>query len=165
MYLGGTCTVCYRGEKADVIDQLVEAKLPFNLGGQKRSMWGENRQKESTLDEEAPSGISSYNGNEFYSLSTIDSTLDSSEIQSSKHQIHLRARHGWDDMDDLEEPDEALSKEPLVEMNGVQVRYGGRTILGGWKQKVENEQREGLWWNINRGERWALFGPNGMSDS
>lgn len=52
-------------------------------------------------------------------------------------------------------------KEPLVEMEGVNIRYGARQILGGWNQELNGEERDGLWWTVRRGERWGVFGPNG----
>ncbi|KAK1775731.1 P-loop containing nucleoside triphosphate hydrolase protein [Copromyces sp. CBS 386.78] len=43
--------------------------------------------------------------------------------------------------------------EPLVEMSGVTVRYGTKTVLGNWPS--------GLHWTVRRGSRWGVFGPNG----
>lgn len=57
--------------------------------------------------------------------------------------------------------DGEVLKEPLVEMENVNVRYGARQILGGWKQNFNGKERDGLWWTIRRGERWGVFGPNG----
>ena len=34
-------------------------------------------------------------------------------------------------------------------------------MLGGWKQFVDGQEREGLSWQVRRGERWGVFGPNG----
>jgi ABC-type molybdenum transport system ATPase subunit/photorepair protein PhrA len=51
--------------------------------------------------------------------------------------------------------------EPLVEMSGVRVSYGSKTVLGNWQQDVSGEVRKGLWWTIRRGQRWGIFGPNG----
>lgn len=53
--------------------------------------------------------------------------------------------------------------EPLVEMEKVKISYGSKQVLGGWKGKVNGAEREGLWWTIRRGERWAVFGPNGKA--
>ncbi|KAF2671751.1 P-loop containing nucleoside triphosphate hydrolase protein [Microthyrium microscopicum] len=49
--------------------------------------------------------------------------------------------------------------EPLIEMEGVRVAYGDRVVLGNWKE--ENQQTDGLWWTVHRGQRWGVFGPNG----
>ena len=51
--------------------------------------------------------------------------------------------------------------EPLVEMSGVQVSYGPKTVLGDWEQLVDGEERTGLWWSLRRGQRCGIFGPNG----
>lgn len=52
--------------------------------------------------------------------------------------------------------------EPLVEMQDVCVRYGDKEVLGSWKQKIEGQTKKGLSWTVRRGERWGVFGPNGM---
>ena len=52
--------------------------------------------------------------------------------------------------------------ETLVQMYDVCVRYGDKPALGNWKQNVDGVSREGLWWTIRRGERWGVFGPNGV---
>lgn len=51
--------------------------------------------------------------------------------------------------------------EPLVEMEGAVVAYKSKAVLGKWKQDVDGTSKDGLWWNIRRGERWGIFGPNG----
>jgi ABC-type molybdenum transport system ATPase subunit/photorepair protein PhrA len=57
--------------------------------------------------------------------------------------------------------------EALVEMQGVKVSYGAkdestkRTVLGNWSESTNGTEKEGLWWNVRRGERWGVFGPNG----
>ncbi|KAH8129360.1 hypothetical protein ACSS6W_000802 [Trichoderma asperelloides] len=51
--------------------------------------------------------------------------------------------------------------EPLVEMDGCQVRYGDKIALGNWSQKTPQGDKAGLIWTVRRGERWGVFGPNG----
>ncbi|KAI8224978.1 hypothetical protein K4K55_009296 [Colletotrichum sp. SAR 10_96] len=51
--------------------------------------------------------------------------------------------------------------EPLVEMDGCQVRYGSKIALGNWSQDTESGAKDGLVWTVRRGERWGVFGPNG----
>ncbi|KAK8250167.1 ABC transporter-like protein [Phyllosticta capitalensis] len=56
------------------------------------------------------------------------------------------------------------SGDPVVEMEGVQIRYkpGEPAVLGDWEEKhMEPNQRRGLWWTVRQGERWGVFGPNG----
>lgn len=63
---------------------------------------------------------------------------------------------------ELRVPDEEReTKEPIVQMSGAKVSYGDRTVLGDWKQSVNGQEKEGLWWNIYPGDRWGVFGPNG----
>lgn len=51
--------------------------------------------------------------------------------------------------------------EPLVEMEGCQVRYGDKVALGNWAEKIDGADGKGLYWTVRRGERWGVFGPNG----
>ncbi|KAL2822954.1 P-loop containing nucleoside triphosphate hydrolase protein [Aspergillus granulosus] len=51
--------------------------------------------------------------------------------------------------------------EPLIEMDGVQVRYGDTIALGDWQQNVRNEKKAGLHWVVRRGQRWVVLGANG----
>lgn len=52
--------------------------------------------------------------------------------------------------------------EPVVEMEGVRVSYGTRTVLGDWTQKHHaSTPQSGLHWTAHRGQRWGIFGPNG----
>lgn len=53
------------------------------------------------------------------------------------------------------------SAEPLVEMDGCQVRYGDKIVLGNWSQQTPQGKKDGLIWTVRRGERWGVFGPNG----
>ena len=55
-----------------------------------------------------------------------------------------------------------FANEALVEMQDVRVRYGDKEILGSWEQKIEGLSKKGLSWTVRRGERWGVFGPNGM---
>jgi ABC-type molybdenum transport system ATPase subunit/photorepair protein PhrA len=50
--------------------------------------------------------------------------------------------------------------EPLIEMKGVRVAYGDKTVLGKWEPEGETKE-PGLWWTVRRGQRWGVFGPNG----
>ncbi|PGH14523.1 hypothetical protein AJ79_03016 [Helicocarpus griseus UAMH5409] len=51
--------------------------------------------------------------------------------------------------------------EPVVEMDGVHVQYGDKVALGDWTQEVNGEKKQGLCWQVLRGQRWGIFGPNG----
>ena len=58
-------------------------------------------------------------------------------------------------------PDRNSEEEAIVQMKGIQVKYGQRTVIGDWYQSIDGTQRPGLSWTIRRGDRWGLFGPNG----
>lgn len=51
--------------------------------------------------------------------------------------------------------------EPIIAMDGVNVRYGDKCVLGNWQQTINGEKKEGLHWKVHRGERWGVFGLNG----
>ena len=53
-------------------------------------------------------------------------------------------------------------KEALVEMQGVCVRYGDKEVLGSSEQEIDNQLEKGLSWTVRRGDRWGVFGPNGV---
>ncbi|KAH8679070.1 P-loop containing nucleoside triphosphate hydrolase protein [Tricladium varicosporioides] len=80
-------------------------------------------------------------------------TLNQSKPKSSI----LLSRDGYP-MEDLEP---AEIGEPLIEMEGAKISYGSKIVLGNWRQEVDGQAQDGLWWNVRRGERWGVFGPNG----
>ncbi len=61
----------------------------------------------------------------------------------------------------------------LVKMKDVHVKYKDKEVLGDWEPEVKNpekkaskartEYRSGLSWQVYRGQRWGVFGPNGVS--
>ncbi|KAK4130501.1 P-loop containing nucleoside triphosphate hydrolase protein [Trichocladium antarcticum] len=51
--------------------------------------------------------------------------------------------------------------EVLVEMSGCRVQYGDKVALGNWTEVRDGQPTSGLHWSVRRGERWAVFGPNG----
>lgn len=60
--------------------------------------------------------------------------------------------------------------EPIIEMDGVQVTYGDKTVLGGCRQSetpttttptTTTAKKDGLSWTVRRGQRWGVFGLNG----
>ena len=74
--------------------------------------------------------------------------------ENRKHKRPSRFSH----LNGEEEPPKG---EALVEMEGVEVKYGQKTVLGNWRQIIENKPKSGLYWTVRRGERWGIFGPNG----
>lgn len=59
------------------------------------------------------------------------------------------------------EDDASALGESIVEMKGVKVTYGTKTVLGNWSEAVDGKEQEGLWWTVRRGQRWGIFGANG----
>ncbi|KAF2739016.1 ABC transporter-like protein [Polyplosphaeria fusca] len=51
--------------------------------------------------------------------------------------------------------------DPVVEMEGVSIKYGLNAVLGDWQQGVNGEVKAGLWCTIRQGQRWGVFGANG----
>lgn len=98
----------------------------------------------------------------------VGRTLTSKGIGESALALGvLRKRlilHYFKKIDEISPPREVNSGsagEALVEMEGVQVKYGEKQVLGGWKEESGGHSRSGLWWTVRRGERWGVFGPNG----
>ena len=85
----------------------------------------------------------------------LDATKDffthGSAIEAGTHQL---SRDGFP------KHSPSLPKgEALVELNGVRVSYGSKTVLGDWQQP--DKPQPGLWWSLHRGQRCGIFGPNG----
>jgi ABC-type molybdenum transport system ATPase subunit/photorepair protein PhrA len=59
------------------------------------------------------------------------------------------------------EEEESKLAEALVEMNGIRVAYGSKTVLGAFSTRISNELKPGLHMAIRRGSRWGIFGSNG----
>lgn len=70
--------------------------------------------------------------------------------------------------------------DPVVEMSGVEVKYGDKAVIGDWDEQLElripkdsepllvgyratHKRQHGLYWKVHRGQRWAIIGPNGLS--
>ncbi|KAK2751159.1 hypothetical protein FQN57_000236 [Myotisia sp. PD_48] len=52
--------------------------------------------------------------------------------------------------------------EPIIQMEGVKVSYGeDKAVLGDWRQEINGASKEGLFWEVRRGQRWGVFGRNG----
>ena len=86
-------------------------------------------------------------------------------IPSSKDDEQESAPRVFHKSQIIQQPDQVVlhmnQRELLIRMNGVRLSYGDKTVLGGWKQYVEGEERGGLWWQVARGDRWGIFGENG----
>ena len=148
-YLGPGCTIKHIGTKEDVFEAVKRSGDPINLGQQRVDMW---RNFKKDLEEEDAD------------LAGEDMESQESAPEESQEMVEFSSGPSrWDRIDDLLELKHQDNREPLVEMNGIKVSYGDRHVLGNWQNENESdtEKQQGLWWSVNRSERWAIFGPNG----
>lgn len=138
--LGPNLSILYQGSKAHIQDELTKATL---TGG------GLNTGPDLGVPISSPAKFAN-------------------EVNNSKSSSIEEIAHAATCRDGLPLVDtgpqiSTRENEALVEMEKVKISYGSKQVLGGWKEKVDGAEREGLWWMIRRGERWAVFGPNGNS--
>ena len=88
----------------------------------------------------------------------IGSSVTSGNSQSAR-KLEFTQNREESSLQDSE--NSGCTKEVIVRMHDVCVKYGGIPALGGWKVEVEGQNRDGLSWTIRRGDRWGVFGPNG----
>ncbi|KAF2265848.1 ABC transporter-like protein [Lojkania enalia] len=86
-----------------------------------------------------------------------DFEVDSTEAQGESTSGPVLSQDGYEKFDDSE----PTVGEPVVEMEGVRIKYGANAVLGDWQQDVDGFKKDGLWCTIRRGERWGIFGANG----
>ena len=187
MWLGEDLRITHKGAKADV-NEALDAQLQTMLENDKG---------------DEPKKLPQFN-KEFGQVLTDVSILPNPIKLSVAHQRALRSalrryRRGDRTLTTLEKlgirgrtivaksqtmrPPDRLRKRPsigapIVEMNGVQVKYGDRVVLGDWDAELELRRtsrggcflldhqkaegaRQGLHWSVRRGQRWAILGPNG----
>lgn len=136
--LGSNLRILYQGPKGHVLDELIEATLTGS---------GMNQQPGLVAPTNSPA----------MSADGLHCLKDSRLEKVSHSGI---SRDGLPLIDT--KPQSSTEKtQALVDMEKVKIRYGSKQILGWWKENVDGSEREGLWWTIRRGERWAVFGPNG----
>ena len=86
-----------------------------------------------------------------------DFEASATETQDSASDKSVLSRDGYEQRDSAKDQ----IGEPVVEMEGVRIKYGTNSVLGDWQQDVDGSKKDGLWWNVCRGERWGIFGANG----
>ncbi|KAF4625356.1 hypothetical protein G7Y89_g12811 [Cudoniella acicularis] len=147
IYLRGNCEVAFQGSKNFVLNRLKDHVEDVKKGREADIHLSLNSMHEvgRTLTEEGIIEFESSSGR----YPDPQASLPRQETPLS--------RDGYM-MEDLEHP---TIGEPLVEMQGAKISYGPKTVLGNWTQEVDGEVRDGLWWQVKRGERWGIFGPNG----
>ncbi|KAB8297649.1 hypothetical protein EYC80_001457 [Monilinia laxa] len=153
VYLKGNCEVAFLGPKDDVLGQLrdhvhqiKDGRDDLNLHLTPSSMKEIGRKL--TLD-----GIEQP---KFEQSVATSSNTKTPKQESSEYAVPM-SRDGYplNDIQPLE------TGEVLIEMEGARVKYGSKSVLGNWAEKVNGVERHGLWWSVKRGERWGIFGPNG----
>jgi ABC-type molybdenum transport system ATPase subunit/photorepair protein PhrA len=138
IFLQGNCEVAFSGRKEDFLQALrgySGKRTDFHIPAQSIHEVGRE--------------LTSHGIVEPQSLHPITQALN-----------HEKAAVGKDGSE-WEESQGSKLGEPLVEMSGVRVSYGSKTVLGNWRQQVNGETKTGLWWTIRRGQRWGIFGSNG----
>lgn len=152
VYLKGNCEVAFLGPKDDVLSQLREhvrrsenGRDDFNLHLTPSSLKEIGRKL--TLDgiEQPQYGEKLFTGN----------SASIKERIPEKTGPLSRDGYPLNDVQPLE------TGETLIEMEGARVEYGDKSVLGNWIENVNGVKKDGLWWNVKRGERWGIFGPNG----
>lgn len=202
MYLGSPLTISHQGEKQDVIKALsVEVRANMQETHARRRSGDDsvkldevprfnNETGRTLLDDgivENPVRLTAKLGrqvrrglDEYSKGSRSARTLSKLGLNGSSQRRD--GNHVWRMI-----PEPPPVGEPLVEMNGVDVRYGDRSVLGHWheqfhlqvamngsnvttkidanlqrtKKAVDDAEQPGLHWTVRRGERWAVIGPNG----
>ncbi|EMR85385.1 putative abc transporter protein [Botrytis cinerea BcDW1] len=153
VYLKGNCEVAFLGPKDDVLGQLrdhVERSgdgsdslnihlTPSSLKEIGRKLTLEGIEQPSFEESVATSG---------------NSTVIREDIQEKTGPM---SRDGYP----LNDVKPSETGEALIEMEGARVKYGDKSVLGNWTETVDGVEKDGLWWNVKRGERWGIFGPNG----
>ncbi|KAK6220247.1 ABC transporter [Colletotrichum tabaci] len=98
-----------------------------------------------------------------HSLVEMGKTLTANGVEGDGlFDSNEKGQHAAESAGAVEDPpSQTPLGEPLVEMDGCQVRYGSKIALGNWSQDTPSGPKDGLIWTVRRGERWGVFGPNG----
>lgn len=139
MYLKPECKVAFAGPKEQVFENVVKHADDVRHG--RATMW-----------EDMPTLSMNEIGRKLTSHGIIEPDSAAAELDSA-----ALSREG----DVLQDRSVLALGEPVVEMLGVKVSYGPKTVLGNWQQDVDGQSKDGLWWTVRRGQRWGIFGPNG----
>jgi ABC-type molybdenum transport system ATPase subunit/photorepair protein PhrA len=159
-YLNSNFTVDSLGPRKDITQNIIQRA---------KTLWRGTSMNDMTREEVDLIAVSNHlRGNEPYpeSLGTVaDHALymrtrgqqERATGKLLKSTVSIHSRDGFTaDPTPVPPPGESL-----IEMKGVNVKYNDKSVLGNWKQEVDGELKDGLWWNVCRGQRWGVFGPNG----
>lgn len=160
IFLKGNCEVAYRGVKNEVLQELrqyvkgvIEGKVEPDSHMHLNSMSEVGRKLTASGVEEPDSTEPS---------AAFGGIISNCESQKEDQQTDgadamTLSRDGYK----LRDTEQRQFGDALVEMDGARVAYGAKAVLGNWKQDVDGDSKNGLWWTVKRGERWGIFGPNG----
>ncbi|WEW56967.1 hypothetical protein PRK78_002426 [Emydomyces testavorans] len=164
--LGEGNTVALQGERAEVLRTLdiwkaVSSRAVISTPGTNKKLAG--------LEKSALSPRSAQEDAFYNSLSSKDQTrYDHAEQLHAEHRFETETQILHDfglSPTPIEKSDPRTkptsSGDPIIEMAGVRVRYGDKTVLGDWHQPIDGRTAPGLHWTVHRGQRWGVFGLNG----
>ena len=148
LYLGEDSKISHKGSKLEVKRKLLE----------EFKAW-----QSSSREDGPPDHMPRYNAEFGRQLTDAGIYVSSADEGMESAQIHPKKRGAPPGVRAFKYEEVLTRGVPVIEMRGVNVKYGDHVVLGNWKQKVRgfSEEQDGLWWKVRRGQRWGLFGPNG----
>ena len=165
LYLDKECRVVRQGRKDAIFHQL-KKKIGFveELAGADAT-----KIQEQLVTPESEGSLASPSSSSSESLDTgeheghVDDELSHGDNNKAEviSRVHQQRGLGMTANSLTRQQNRVLKRssgEVLVNMKGVCVKYGDKAVLGNWTQEFNGE---GLWWEVRRGDRWGIFGPNG----
>ncbi|KAF7921657.1 uncharacterized protein EAE98_008504 [Botrytis deweyae] len=153
VYLKGNCEVAFLGPKDDVLGQLRDHVGKSRDGSDDLSLHLTPSSLKEIGRKLTLEGIEQPDSEKIVATSG-NSTDIAKNVPEKKGPM---SRDGYP-LNDIKLPQ---TGEALIEMEGARVKYGDKSVLGNWTETVNGVEKDGLWWNVKRGERWGIFGPNG----
>ncbi|KAB8627242.1 hypothetical protein FH972_026075 [Carpinus fangiana] len=181
IYLGESLQITHQGPKQEVIDHMLAG--PAALRGTKPDLDSLPHMLGETGRVLTDIGISRGSASQMQREKNYDPSWQKFEngdrSDSVLKHLGIGETHGSPDwVYDKKFKPERLKGDPVLEMEGVKVKYGDRIALGDWSSQQVLDLKEdtgdpiftpysgdvpseGLWWSVHRGQRWAVLGPNG----
>lgn len=166
LFLGENLRITHSGTKAEVGEALKAAAA-----------------NPSVIDPDSATEVPRFFTEFGRSLTEIGVSIDLEKMSARQRKQYLPAKKAYDEGDrspatlqnltlggfstgesrNKDFPSEPPLGEPVIEMDGVVVKYGEKVVLGKGLQSDQGVVREdeGLFWHVHRGQRWGVFGPNG----
>jgi ABC-type molybdenum transport system ATPase subunit/photorepair protein PhrA len=142
VYLRDNCQIELMGDRSTVLGEHIKLASP---------------KVDSSIPENTP--VSDRHS----SCSAANSTVMNSDHDRLIAHLHPseQSENSMKTLSQIGDHDEQILDNILVEMDGCQIKYGGKIALGNWKQSTPAGEKDGLVWKVFRGQRWGVFGPNG----